>query len=166
VVSPLLVARLKHAGILIPVRMVMAAQDAGLNVALAAAILIQESGGGQNIFGHDPTIYAGAGEVTETKYHDYLARRGPTGAGGMQGVGPCQLTFWSIQDAADRLGGCWKPLCNMREGFQLLAENIRRGGLEAGVAAYNGEGPAADGYAATVLARARDLAPQLHTPAP
>ena len=45
----------------------------------------------------------------------------------MQGVGPCQLTYWVLQDAADRLGGCWDWRCNVRVGFTLLVENIQVG---------------------------------------
>jgi hypothetical protein len=144
----------------------MAAHDAGLNIALAASLLIQESGGGENIYGHDPTIFVGAGQVTEANYQVYLAERRHSGNTLMQGVGPCQLTYWSLQDAADRLGGCWKPLCNMRVGFSHLAEAIRRSGLRAGVAAYNGSGPAAEAYAQEVIQRADELASRLHVQAP
>ena len=84
----------------------------------------------------------------------------------MQGVGPCQLTYWTLQDAADALGGCWKPLANMRVGFSHLAEAVRRSGLRAGVAAYNGSGPAAEAYAQAVIERADRFALELHVPAP
>ncbi len=162
----LLIARLRANGILIPVRMLQATRESGLSVALAASVLIQESGGGQNIFGHDPTIFAGAGQVTEAKYAAYHAERVKSGNRLMQGVGPMQLTYWSYQDAADKIGGCWQPLANMRVGYHLLAENVRRDGLRAGVAAYNGSGPAAQRYAETVIQRADFLAGRLHVPAP
>jgi hypothetical protein len=49
----------------------------------------------------------------------------------------------------------------MREGFRMLGESIREKGLHAGVAAYNGSGQAAEGYAETVLARAAEIKPKL-----
>lgn len=164
--TPALILGLRRLGIIVPVRMVLAAQQVGLSIPLAASILTQESGGGANVFGHDPTIFIGAGEVTKAKYLAYRAQRGPTGAGGMQGVGPVQLTWWAFQDRADALGGCWAPLANMRAGFEVLAANIRRDGLGAGVAAYNGSGPAAIRYAAEVLARADRYAVALKLPPP
>lgn len=121
---------------------------------LAAALLDQESGGGQNVFGHDPTICVGWGAVTWLKYASYKTRRRMSGNRLMQGVGPCQLTWWATQDEADREGGCWQPRFNMRVGFRHLAFNIRRYGLHAGIAAYNGSGPAAQHYADSVLNRA------------
>ena len=80
----------------------------------------QETGGGRNVFGHDPTVFAGAGKVTRSKYLAYKHVRQRTGE--MQGVGPMQLTWWSYQDRADRLGGAWKPYPNMLVGFRHLAE--------------------------------------------
>lgn len=150
--SELLLGRkLKRAGIVNPLWTIRASKKAGLPLDLACAFLEQESGGGHNVFGHDPTIYSGAGAVTEARYRAYKARRGPTGRGGMQGVGPMQLTWYSYQDDADRLGGCWKPYPNMLVGFRYAAANIKRYGLHAGIAAYNGSGPAAQSYADSVL---------------
>jgi hypothetical protein len=60
---------------------------------------------------------------------------GPTGRGGMQGVGPAQLTYYSYQDDADKEGGCWKPRQNIRIGLRLLKSNIRRLGEWGGVKA-------------------------------
>jgi hypothetical protein len=54
----------------------------------------------------------------------------------------------------------------MRVGFSHLAEAIRRSGLRAGVAAYNGSGPAAEAYAQEVIQRADELASRLHVQAP
>lgn len=145
------IAAMRRAGIVNPVWTYLEARRAGLPLRLACALLDQESGGGHNVFGHDPSIYAGAGAVTEAKYRAYKAARGQTR---MQGVGPCQLTWWSTQDKADYYGGCWKPRFNMRVGFELLAGNIRRYGLRDGIRAYNGSGPAAEHYATSVLNRA------------
>lgn len=127
----------------------------GLSLPLACALLDQESGGGTNVFGHDPTICVGWGSVTWLKYATYKARRRASGNRLMQGVGPCQLTWWSTQDEADREGGCWRPRFNMRVGFRHLVYSIRRYGEHAGIAAYNGSGPAAQHYADSVLARER-----------
>jgi hypothetical protein len=120
---------------------------------LALALVEQESGF-RNVFGHDPTIFRGAGKVTKAAYLDYKRRRGPTGRGGMQGVGPTQLTWWEYQDAADREGGCWDPAVNIRVGLRVLDGNIARRGLRDGIAEYNGSGPAAQRYADEVLAKA------------
>lgn len=145
-----LVPKLRRAGIQMPVRCLIAARKAKLPLSLAAALLLQESGGGRNVFGHDPTIFAGAGDVTKAKYLEYKAQRGTRN---MQGVGPCQLTWWELQDQADARGGCWKPMVNMQIGFERLAANIRSHGLHDGIRAYNGSGPAAETYARSVLAR-------------
>lgn len=155
-------ARLRARGIRNPYYAARAAHEAGIPLSLACALLTQETGGGANEWGHDPTIFVGGydalhgvhyGEiVTHDAYLAYKAQRGPTGAGGMQGVGPCQLTYYSYQDEADACGGCWNPLANMLVGFKLLASNIKRDGLRAGIAAYNGSGPAAQRYADSVLA--------------
>jgi hypothetical protein len=66
-----------------------------------------------------------------------------------------QLTSPGLQDRADALGGCWLPGPNIRVGLEFLAGNIKRRGLCPGAVAYNGSGPAAQRYAADVLARAR-----------
>lgn len=84
------------------------------------AFLEQESYGGMNVFGHDPTIFIGAGRVTKRKYLAYREERNRTGK--MQGVGPMQLTWWEFQDRADRIGGCWKPYLNITVGVKLLKE--------------------------------------------
>lgn len=165
-VDPLLTARLRKLGMVHPLWTASEAHSAGLNLPLACSILTQESGGGRNEFGHDPTIFIGAGEVTRVKYEAYKAARVASGNRLMQGVGPCQLTYWTLQDAADRLGGCWDWRCNVKVGFALLVENIRRDGLLAGVRAYNGSGLAAAKYAEAVLGRASEYAAELHLPAP
>ncbi len=143
----LLVARMRRIGMKMPVRSLQAARGAKLPVPLACSILTQETGGGVNEYGHDPTIFVGAGAVTKGNYH-----------------GPVQLTYAGYQDAADRAGGCWKPLVNMTVGFGVLVDHIRRDGLKSGVAAYNGTGPAAQRYADEVLARAALYAKALKLP--
>lgn len=140
---------MKRKGIVYPVRTMDAAARAGIPLSLACAILIQETNGGANIFGHDPTIFVGAGRVTKRKYLAYKRQRGRAR---MQGVGPVQLTWWATQDEADSLGGCWRPGINMLVGFRQLAAAIHAHGLHAGVASYNGSGPAAQRYADEVIA--------------
>lgn len=121
-------------------RALMEAREAGITPALALALRQQETGlrGDGNVFGHDPTIYAGAGKVTKSKYLAYKRKRGSHGQGGMQGVGPLQLTYYSFQDEADKMGGCWIPKYNYRVGYRLLASLIRKHGERKGLAVYNG----------------------------
>src|ERR687894_390055 len=108
--------RLRAGGILAPRMVVEEAKRAGLRLDYACAMLQKESGGGSNVFGHDPTIFVGAGKVTKAKYLDYKRRRVASGNRLMQGVGPTQLTYYTLQDRADAQGGCWKPRINMRVG--------------------------------------------------
>lgn len=160
------VAKLYKLGITAPAATIEACQRTGLPVALAASVLTQESGGGHNVWGHDPTIFAGGptGDnrpVTKTDYLAYKAKRVASGNRLMQGVGPMQLTYWSIQDQADAAGGCWDPLANMQTGFSHLAAAVHRAGLRNAVVAYNGSGPAAEHYADTVLARMAEYEKEL-----
>jgi hypothetical protein len=129
-----------------------AARQAGIPFYVGAAFLMQESGGGANIFGHDTSIYSGAGKVTRQKYLQYKAQRKRSGK--MQGVGPMQLTWYTFQDRADRLGGAWKPHNNMLVGFRHLA-NLRsaHGNWHDAARDYNGSGPAAEAYAGEVVHR-------------
>jgi hypothetical protein len=123
-------------------RLLMEARDAGLSWSLSLALRTQETGikGDGNVFGHDPTIFVGRGKVTKALYLKYKHRRGPDGSGGMQGVGPLQLTYYTFQDEADRLGGCWMPKFNYRVGFRDLAHLIRMhgGDIHKALAIYNG----------------------------
>jgi hypothetical protein len=149
-VYPLLIRRLHRNGIVYPLATVRAARAAKVGLPLACAILMQETGGGHNEFGHDPTIAVGWGEVTEGRYRAYLKLR--TQSGLVQGVGSCQLTSASLQDEADRAGGCWIPQHNIAVGLHYLHDLIvEHHDVTAGVAAYNGSGPAAARYAARVL---------------
>jgi peptidoglycan hydrolase-like protein with peptidoglycan-binding domain len=148
------VERLRAGGILNPRMVVAEAKRAGLRLDYACAMLQKESGGGRNVFGHDPTIFAGAGDVTKAKYLDYKRRRVASGNRLMQGVGPTQLTYYTLQDRADEQGGCWQPRINMRVGFKHLADHISRYGEADGARRYNGSGPAAVAYSKDLLAKA------------
>lgn len=129
-----------------------ATRDAGIPYYVGCAFLLQETGGGRNVFGSDPTVFAGAGEVTRAKYLAYKEVRQRTGE--VQGVGPMQLTWPTYQDRADRLGGAWKPYANMLVGFRHLAALHRASGSWTAAAhEYNGGGPAAEVYAAQMAAR-------------
>lgn len=142
--------RAKKAGANYSLRIIWEARRAGIPISLAFALIEQESGF-RNVFGHDPTIFQGAGEVTKAKYLAYKKQRGHTR---MQGIGPGQLTWWQLQDQADKAGGAWKPKYNMRVAFEHLASLQHHMGRHKGLVAYNGTGPAAEKYARSVEARA------------
>jgi hypothetical protein len=153
--SPRLIERLRAEGFLRPQAVVEEAKRAGLRLPLACALLEKESGKGRNVFGHDPTIFVGAGEVTRAKYREYKKRRVASGNKQMQGVGPCQLTWWEFQDAADREGGCWRAEVNMRVGFRHLVALVNQHGEADGARRYNGSGAAAEAYSRDLLAKAK-----------
>lgn len=145
--------KLKQRGFKYPVTTVREARNAGVPLSIACSILKQESGGGQNVFGHDGVKNPiKGGKVTKDRYLAYKRYR--IAGLGMQGVGPMQLTWYSFQDAADKLGGCWVPKYNMRVGFEHLAALIKSKGKYDGIRAYNGTGTAADNYAKQVIRRA------------
>ncbi len=158
-----LVRKLHDAGIDHPAWTVTLARRHGIKISVAAAVLLQESAGGRNVFGHDPYLrptrylnWLKGRRVTATRYRIYraLRRRGH----GMQGVGPLQLTWYEFQDRADRAGGAWRPFVNMNVGFEHLGSLIKsHDTLHEAVAAYNGTGRAANDYARQVLARADKL---------
>ena len=136
---------MRRNGILRPDEVVELARDAGLELAAACVLLVKESGGGRNVWGHDPVptggAYAKGSPVTPDNYAAYR-RALAEGRAGRQGVGPCQLTAADYQDAADRLGGCWDWRTNVFVGFRTLAGHQRRYGERGGFVAYNG-GPGA-----------------------
>jgi len=140
-----------------------AAREAGIPFYVGAAFLMQESGGGANVFGHDASIYSGAGKVTKDKYLRYRAQRKSTGK--MQGVGPMQLTWYRFQDRADRIGGAWKPYSNMLVGFRHLAHlRAAHGNWHDAARDYNGSGPAAVAYAGQVVHRISSARAAIGTP--
>lgn len=157
-----LAERLDAWGILRAAEVVKQAGIVQLDPAVVATLLEKESGGGRNVWGSDPVPTGGAyvkgSEVTPAAYRAYRAAV-QAGTAGPQGVGPCQLTWLPYQDQADRLGGCWNPVLNMRVGLAVLADLQRRHGEREGFRRYNGSGPAAEEYAADAvrkLARWRD----------
>ena len=155
---------LDRIGIVHPAWTIQLARDNNIPISLAASILIQESGGGRNVFGHDPyrrptrlLNWLKGRKVTRARYRYYkrMRRRGH----GMQGVGPMQLTWYTFQDQADKMGGAWRPYLNMKVGFALLARYLRAqpNDRQSAVAQYNGMGAAAEHYARQVLKRADDI---------
>lgn len=152
-----LLKRMKAGGVAFPKTALKEARRVPLNLSLACALLEQETAGGHNVFGHDPAPNGRTvgGAVTKVRYLIYRHWRGPRGEGGMQGVGPLQLTYFAFQDAADHAGGCHRPTYNMRIGFEHIAQLIHSNGYAKGIELYNGSGPAAVAYSASVRAKAK-----------
>jgi hypothetical protein len=122
------------------------AKKAGLPLSYALAMLENETGIPQrNVFGCD------WGSAQGPPYcHQKVTRarvKALRASGKANGVGWTQLTFPPFVAEADKLGGAHKPRYQMRVGFRILRDNIRRLGPWAGAKAYNGTGPAADAYA-------------------
>ena len=130
------------------------ARKYGVPISLAFTLFDHESDF-RKVFGHDPTIFAGAGEVTKAKYLDYRAQRRASGNRQMQGVGEGQLTWWETHDRADTLGGCWTADANVKTALMTLGALIKRFGYPTGIERYNGSGPNAVRYSREVRAEAR-----------
>jgi hypothetical protein len=146
-------ARAKRHGMHHALKIAQEARREKIPYDLAYAMVEQETGTGLNIFGHDPSIYRGAGQVTKKKYLAYKAARRASGNRRMQGVGLLQLTWWEFQDAADRMGGCWVPRIQLRYGFRTLRKLIDQHGYAKGIERYNGSGRAAEAYSRSVRAK-------------
>lgn len=142
-------------GIRHPHLAIRVARDVNLPISDAASLLRGETGGGHPVWGHDPVACGPVGgTVTRENYAAYKARRGSCG---MQGCADTQLTWYSYQDEADVLGGCWRPGPNRHVGFGLLAGLIRANGRREGWRAYNGSGAYAVAYSAARRADARRI---------
>jgi hypothetical protein len=152
----------KNAGAKYYRRIIREARRAHIPIALGFALIEQESEF-KNVWGHDPTIFAGGANpktgrvnpnVTKEDYLEYKRQRDLNPSRRlMQGVGPAQLTWWEYQDEADRLGGTWDPTYNIRYAFKHLSSLIKANGLQKGIERYNGTGPAAVAYAKSVINR-------------
>jgi len=135
-------------GIKMPFRAMKVSHAVPIPYGVLCAFLEQESGGGQNIYGHDPGWFCGKGPVTRENYAVYKAGRA---AHNSQGVGPMQLTYYAFQDRADALGGCWRPYVNMLVGAQILKEYfVKYKTWHLAAYHYNGSGEAAERYADAV----------------
>jgi hypothetical protein len=114
----------------------------GLSASLVLAVMEKESNG-KNVWGGDRPPNGGTSGlhlhvVTERRYKEYKRVRGSHGQGGMQGVGPFQLTYWTTQDSADARGGCWKPKHNISVALRALALLVDQHGERKALAIYNG----------------------------
>jgi len=137
-----LIRKARRNGIVHPVLAYRAARKAPIPFPVACALLEQESAGGRNVWGHDPTWMVGYPVLDEATYKVYKAHRVRFGA---QGVGPTQLTWGGYQDRADELGGCWLPWPNMLVGFGIIADHLEAGlTLHEAFARYNGSEAYAD----------------------
>lgn len=157
-----LIDQLGKLGLKYPRTTVEEARRVGLPLSYALAFLEKESSGrdadgpafGLNLFGNDPVKNpVKGGTVTAARYAEYLRNR-KLGLG-MNGVGPCQLTWFALQDLADEMGGCHKPRFNMRVGFAQAKGLIRQHGKRGGARRWNGSGPAAERYADDWLRKQR-----------
>lgn len=124
------------------------AQRYDLDIAAACILLIKESSGGHNVWGHDnvPTggNYIKGAPVTKEAYLAYKRDRHIYGA---QGVGPCQLTWPGFQDLADNRGGCWRWEVNVDVGFEIFADYVKSyGNLWEAAERYNGRASYADDF--------------------
>jgi len=143
------VARIKAHGILRPIYTYHAAQVEGVDLPSACAMLMMETGGGRNEFGHDWAFAYEGQEVTEARYR-YLRELINQGKPST-GVGPCQLTSVGLLNEADKLGGAWDYLANLYVGFHYLKGLQDQHGIQAGFVAYNGAGPAAEQYGSRAM---------------
>lgn len=116
------------------------AKGAGLELALAAALVEQESGG-FNVFGHDHGIglpdrppYSGH---PVTKERVKALRDNGNYSHGMQGIGCVQLTWWEFVEEAEREGGAHLPRYQCRVGFRLLKDYVDRYPYLEALGAYN-----------------------------
>lgn len=136
------------------------ANNTGLELALACALVEQESGG-RNIFGCDH------GDVGDTPpyCHQQVTRDrvqrlrdGGNYTFGMNGVGLTQLTWWEIVERAEAEGGAHLPEAQCRVGFRLLKHYVDAYPYLEALGAYNaGEGNRQvgidNGYAGALAAK-------------
>lgn len=98
--------------------LVRAANDTGLPLGIAAALVAKESMGA-NVYGHDTGgALSGAGAVTQDNFTNQflpLIRAGHTS----NGVGPTQITYPGYFTQNPNLAW-WDPYTNMVFGFQLM----------------------------------------------
>ncbi len=111
------------------------AESAGLTLALACALVEQESGG-RNIFGCDlgpvddrpPYCHH---QVTGERVQKLIA------SPFMNGVGLTQLTWFTFVEEAEAQGGAHEPRNQCRVGFRLLQEYIDKYPYLEALGAYN-----------------------------
>lgn len=142
------VARARKAGARHALKIMQEARRAGLAPDLAYALVEQESAF-RNIFGcdHGPGKAFCHQGVTRERVQTLL------NSGLANGVGLTQLTYIPFVREANRIGGAHRPRYQLRVGFKVLKDNIKRSGYRAGIRSYNGSGPAAERYADLLIAR-------------
>lgn len=147
------ITRARRYGIVNPIRAYQEARRAKIPFAVLCAVLEQETGGGRNVYGHDRDSNGniiwhgktGTVPVTRKNYAQYKKWRLAHGNKLMQGVGPCQLTWYSYQDRADQYGGCWNVRYNIRVGCEMLRDSFKQeGNWHGAFKRYNGSEAYAD----------------------
>src|SRR4051794_35266680 len=98
------------------------ARRAGLDLAVACALVEQESGG-RNIFGCDHGDVGGQPpycnqEVTQERVQALIA------SPYSNGVGLTQLTYYAYVDEAEKLGGAHIPANQCRVGFGIIKDYL------------------------------------------
>jgi hypothetical protein len=144
-------------GIIHPIYTAEIAADIGADLPSCCAMLMMETSGGRNEFGHDPGNAVQGGDVTEARYKELRAsvERGTPS----QGVGPCQLTSVGLLDEADKLDGAWDIVSNMIIGFDFLHHlQESYGSLQLGFYHYNGSGNAAEVYSYRAMSLQKEFA--------
>lgn len=118
---------------------IKAASSTGLELALACALVEQESGG-HNIFGID---HGSVGDVPPYSHHPVTKERvqrlrdNGNYTHGMNGVGLTQITWWEFVERAERLGGAHIPLNQCLVGFKILVDYLGLYPYKEALAAYN-----------------------------
>ena len=155
--------------------LIAASRNSGVPLHIAAALISKESAG-RNIYGHDykgvfstnPSGFALDGRwydpgddvvVTASNYKLFLGQilSGNSWTGRTSnGVGPAQITFWSLHaDARDRGFDLSKPVDNMTYGLRVLAGylggNYSQSSVERAGTSYNA------GASSSINAYGRDL---------
>lgn len=143
-----LIEVMKRHSIVDPQDALGAAVFTGVELAVVCTSLDMESYGGRNEWGGDPGGDALPWEwfespVTYPKWVAYWARvkRGYR----VNGCGSMQLTDKGLQEAAQKLGGCWKQLPNRQVGAVFMRQLLKETGGDVRLAYqhYNGAGSAA-----------------------
>ena len=130
------------AGIEHAAEIVQAANDTGLPLGIAVALIAKESGG-RNVYGHDAGGIRPADEVTRENFTAQFLPHVLAG-GTSNGVGPCQITYPGYFRLHPDYPW-WDPLANMRFGFDLLngylAGDYSMSSMQAAGSRYNSGSP-------------------------
>jgi len=131
---------LKKRGIGFPVRLALAARRAKLDPALAAVLIIKETGG-RNVFGHDAGAPFPGEPVTKTKVEFIRKTRRYNGIGPAQLTAPAWITsFPSTWDTVHR------PGVNMEAAFRGFKAMVKDHGVWEAARRYNGSDVYADDF--------------------